>query len=489
MKRQWTFGQRVAAGMAAMATLSVLVAVVSVVALRDVVESKDAVINERIVVRVDAERLQEARARKNTALRAYVMEAGDRYLQDLRKARADFDETLADLERAVVTSEGQQLLRAVRASNVELDRAMSAIADRRQAGADLAALAPTFESSIAPPRDRLIADITALVSHEERKMDEARQQSSEVARQAVVLVIGATAAVALLALVLAVFLTRAVTTQVGAAVSQVQSSSAELQAASRQQASASKEQASSMTEVSTTMSELLATSRQIAESARRVWQIADETGRSAREGDVTVERAHASITSIRRQVDLIVVHMGELGKTSQKVGAVLDIVSELAEQTNILAINATIEAAGAGEAGKRFGVVADEIRKLADRVTASTKEIRSLVDDVRSSVNTTVMVTETGSKAVDAGSRHFNEVASSIRQIAAMVTTTTDAAREIELSTKQQSSAVEQVNGAIGSVAQSTRETEAGMAQTLQTAAQLADLSRQLLRMVKAEAS
>ena len=103
--------------------------------------------------------------------------------------------------------------------------------------------------------------------------------------------------------------------------------------------------------------------------------------------------------------------MLELGKKSQQIGAVLDIVSELAEQTNILAINATIEAAGAGEAGKRFAVVADEIRKLADRVAGSTKEIRTLIDDVRSAVNTTVMATETGSKAVDAGSQQFGDVA------------------------------------------------------------------------------
>ena len=111
----------------------------------------------------------------------------------------------------------------------------------------------------------------------------------------------------------------------------------------------------------------------------------------------------------------------------------LEIVSELAEQTNILAINATIEAAGAGEAGKRFAVVADEIRKLADRVGGSTKEIRGLIDDVRSAVNTTVMATETGSKAVDAGTRQFGDVATSFKQIADLVATTTEAAREIEL--------------------------------------------------------
>jgi methyl-accepting chemotaxis protein len=180
--------------------------------------------------------------------------------------------------------------------------------------------------------------------------------------------------------------------------------------------------------------------------------------------------------------------MLELGKKSQQIGAVLDIVSELAEQTNILAINATIEAAGAGDAGKRFGVVADEIRKLADRVAGSTKEIRTLIDDVRTAVNTTVMATEAGSKSVDAGAKHFAEVASSFKHIGGMVTTTTDAAREIELSTKQQATAVEQVNVAISNVAQATKETEASTTQTLQTASQLQTLSQGLMRMVQAQA-
>jgi methyl-accepting chemotaxis protein len=181
--------------------------------------------------------------------------------------------------------------------------------------------------------------------------------------------------------------------------------------------------------------------------------------------------------------------MLDLGKKSQQIGAVLDIVSELAEQTNILAINATIEAVGAGEAGARFAVVADEIRKLADRVAGSTKEIRALIEDVRSAVNTTVMATEGGSKAVDVGSRQFSDVARAFKQIAGLVVTTTEAAREIELSTKQQSSAAEQVNLAIASVAQATRENEVSSGAVLQTASQIARLSKALLRLIQPSAA
>jgi methyl-accepting chemotaxis protein len=180
--------------------------------------------------------------------------------------------------------------------------------------------------------------------------------------------------------------------------------------------------------------------------------------------------------------------MGELGKKSQQIGGVLEIINELAEQTNILAINATIEAAGAGEAGKRFAVVADEIRKLADRVGGSTKEIRGLVDDVRASVNTTVMATEGGSKAVDLGTRQFAEVTTAFKQIAGLVTTTTEAAREIELSTKQQATAVEQVTVAMADVSQAAKEAEVSSTQTLQTSSQLTSLSRELARVIRPQA-
>jgi methyl-accepting chemotaxis protein len=104
---------------------------------------------------------------------------------------------------------------------------------------------------------------------------------------------------------------------------------------------------------------------------------------------------------------------------------------------------------------------------------------------VRSAVNTTVMATESGSKAVDGGSRQFGDVASAFKNISGLVTVAAEAAREIELSTKQQTTAVEQVNLAIANVAQASKETETSAGQTLQTVSQLSGLSRNLLRIVR----
>ena len=334
-----------------------------------------------------------------------------------------------------------------------------------------------------------IRSLLAQIENEERNL--LRQRAAEVENATSggrATIVGGTLLAVLLTSLAGFVLIRSLTRQIGSAVQHVQSSSAELQAAANQQVSGAQEQATAITEISTTISELLATSRQIAESSQRVARISGEAASAARHGDETMQRTEESVGAIKKQVDVIVDHTLDLGKKSQQIGGILEIIDELSEQTNILAINASIEAAGAGEMGRRFAVVAEEIRKLADRVGGSTKEIRVLVDDIRAAVNTTVMATESGSKAVDAGRRHFSEVATSFRHITGLVGTTSEVAREIELSTKQQSSAVEQVTLAVKSVSQAAKETEASSTQTFQTSSELTNLSRNLTRLVQPQA-
>ncbi|MCY1078489.1 methyl-accepting chemotaxis protein [Archangium lansingense] len=289
--------------------------------------------------------------------------------------------------------------------------------------------------------------------------------------------------------VIATLIGRSLERRLQTAIAQVQGSSAELHSAASQQVTGAREQASATTEISTTVKELLSTSRQIAGSAQQVARVADDTAGAARTGNDTVLRAQEAIDVVSRQVDAIVNHMLELGKRSQEIGGILDIINELAEQTNILAINATIESAGAGEHGKRFAVVADEIRKLADRVGGATKDIRVLIDEIRAASNTTIMATEDGSKAVQSSAKQFGEVAGNFRRIVELVRANLDVAREIELSTQQQTTAVEQVNTAILEVAQTARQAESTSSQTMQTANQLSQLSKQLSAILDAKAA
>jgi len=488
MLRNTTFSQKVAAGLGVSALLTITVGAVAVVALRSAVTSKDEVINVHAQRLVDAERLRGDVARKASAGRNFMLTGDQSYIDEQTQARAELLSDLDHLARGADRQNLRDLLASVKRAEVAHQDAIDEVVAIRRNDATLADVVRVFDERLTPKRLALDSEISAFVVQADRDLRTARQASTDTASLAITVVIALAILAALLAAAVAVILARALNRQIGTAVGQVQTSSAELEAVARQQATGAKQEATAMSEITTTINELLATSRQIADSAQQVARIATDTAGAARTGDTTIEKANDSIAAIRDQVDMIVRHMLELGDKSQQIGTVLDIVSELAEQTNILAINATIEAASAGDAGRRFAVVADEIRKLADRVSGSAKEIRGLIDDVRGAVNTTVMATETGSKAVDDGLRHFTAVAATFDEITGLVTTTTEAAREIELSTKQQSTAVEQVNVAVVDVAQATRQTEASSTQTQQTASQLAGLSLNLLRLVHAGA-
>jgi methyl-accepting chemotaxis protein len=485
----WTFGRRLGLGYALAAFTLIVVAMLGYRTTEHLLEN-DHWVTHTTQVREAIGRLLAAVLEAETGQRGFVITGRDDFLEPYTRAAAELDRDYADL-RALLADNPTQLQRAaalrelITKRDVELKEV---IALRRSGGTEMAG-----KYIAAGEGQRTMDEIRVAVRDMDRvegellvqRRDEA--EASSVTARAVIVwgsVLGT-----IFVLCMSWLISRTLTRQIGTVVRHVQSSAAELQAAANQQVTSAKEQATAMNEISTTISELLATAKQIAESSRRVSSIAAGTANTAQSGDQTVERTNEAIRNIQRQVDLIVSHMLDLGKKSQQIGSILDLINELAEQTNILAINATIEAAGAGENGKRFAVVAEEIRRLADRVGTSTKEIRELIEDVRSAVNKTVMTTESGNKAVDAGARLFGEVTASFGQIGGMVGTTMEAAREIELSTKQQSTAVEQVNVAIANVAQATRETETISGQTLQTAAELTKLSRDLLRIVQADAA
>jgi methyl-accepting chemotaxis protein len=486
---KWTFGKRLGAGFAVAAIVLLIVALFGYQNAERLTDDSRWV-NHTQEVRGELAEFMALAVDMETGVRGYVITGDDVFLEPYTPAVQRSSQVLEDIRR--LTSDNPTQQRRAAALQPLLDgrlQNLKSVLDTRRTGTFTSAQAIVASGEGKRAMDQIRRVVTEM-DREEATLFARRASEAEASARTTkgVMLWGSLLGVAFVSLI-GFYISGTLSRQIGSAVQHIQSSSAELQAAATQQVTGSKEQSTAMNEITTTISELLATSRQIASSAQRVAQIASETASSAVTGDRVVQQTHESIASIKRQVDLVVTHMLDLGKKSQEIGGILEIINELAEQTNILAINATIEAAGAGDAGKRFAVVAEEIRRLADRVGGSTKDIRARIDEMRAAVNTTVMATESGTKAVDAGARQFGDAAAAFAQIGSLVGTTTEAAREIELSTKQQSSAVEQVNAAIASVAQATRETESSSGQTLQTASQLAGLSRELLNVVQARAS
>jgi CHASE3 domain sensor protein len=480
-----TFSRKISLSFALLCILSIIAAALGVYALTRVVDSKDRIENVNDHALMLASHLQTDTIRQSAEMRGGLLAPSAGFDASLNRATADAHNVVHELAGLVEDDEGKSRIAAIGRESDGFDERLQTIVAMRQRGESTANLTRYMVSNALPQRVQLDKEVEGFADYENRTTDAARAASTATAVHYRSVLLFWTVLVILLAGAMAWQLSRSLTGQIGGAVQEIHASAAQLQSTATEQATGAREQATAMTEITTTMTELLTTSRQIADSSQRVAEFSRESAEAARTGDGIVDRAQASLNDIRRQVDVIVEHMLDLGRKSQQIGGLVEVISELAEQTNILAINANIEAAGAGDAGRRFAVVADEIRKLADRVAGSARQTRGMVEEVRSAINTTVMATESGSKAVDAGTRDFDAVKQSLDQILALVSTATEAAREIELSTKQQSTAVEQVNLAVGNVAQVSRDVETSTTQASQTASQLARLSARMSSLIR----
>lgn len=275
-------------------------------------------------------------------------------------------------------------------------------------------------------------------------------------------------------------LQRVLRRMVGSAAVDVALQARELEASSRLQAGAAKQTSTATLELTATMHEVQAAANQIAQRSSDVEQMATASTEAARSGGHGVARARDANVTLRRQIDQVVTQMTTLGKEVQGASAVLDTIEDLAERTNILAINATIEAHGAGTAGERFGVVADEIRRLAEKVRGDALDIRAQLDAIRNLSNATIMSTEAGAKAVTASASLFSEVEAMLSLIAERVGASETASQEIRLATHQQSSAGRQIETALANVGRATADAEEVAHRNLQTAAALSQTAQRL---------
>ena len=486
MRWKLTVGQQIASGYVVVILIMTLLSVVGLVGGQRFKEASQMIAHTYQVL-AQLESILTHLRNAESAKRGFVITGKESFLEPVRQAEAGIFKDLESLSALIADNpEQQHRLAGLRPGiTARMEELQEVIAARRERGFEAAQ-----QLMLSGRGDKLMDQLRAQVN-EMRAMEEQllRHRDQNFKEDSQFMQMLSSAGLVLMFAVIittSIYITRGLRRQIGMAIEHVQSSSTELQAAATQQASGAREQASTTTEVSATVRELLSTFRQIATSAQQVSKAANETAAATNQGSQTVDQSQEAIETVRRQVDLIVSHMLDLGKRSQEIGGILDIINELSEQTNILAINATIESAGAGEHGRRFAVVAEEIRKLADRVGASTKDVRTLIDEIRAAANTTIMATEDGSKAVQHSARRFAEVAGTFKRIAELTSANLDVARQIEFSTQQQTSAVEQVSTAIQQVAITAKQTEVSSTQTLQTSTHLIQLSRQLATLVDA---
>ena len=174
----------------------------------------------------------------------------------------------------------------------------------------------------------------------------------------------------------------------------------------------------------------------------------------------------------------------DLGKRSEEITKVMDIINNIADQTKLIAFNAALEASSAGEAGKRFGVVASEIRRLADNVMESTSEIEKKIQEIQAAVNNLVISSENSTKGIEGSLDYAVKATRHIEAIVEGVDSNANAAKQISISAQQQKTASEQVVTAVKEIAVGAGQTSISMEQLTAIGRELADKSESLKKQV-----
>jgi len=277
---------------------------------------------------------------------------------------------------------------------------------------------------------------------------------------------------------------RGIILSIAGTASHVASASEEISSSATQQAQSAETQKDQTMQVATAMQQMSSTVISVSDSCNKAADAARQAAETAREGGSIVDGTLTKMRVIAESVGATAKKMEELGKSSDQIGRIIGVIDDIADQTNLLALNAAIEAARAGEQGRGFAVVADEVRKLAERTTTATKEIALMIKNIQQETRVAVVAMESGTKQVEEGVSSTAKAGDSLRAIIQMSEQVGGMITEIATAATEQSSTTEQVNANIEQIAKLVKESAIGAQQSATACQDLSSLALDLQTMV-----
>ena len=265
---------------------------------------------------------------------------------------------------------------------------------------------------------------------------------------------------------------------------QVASSAQETQATAMHLAEAAEHQATEINSASDRINEIAASINQVSKNSAESAEVAQRSVQIATNGAGVVRQTIQGMDNIRDQIQETSKRIKRLGESSQEIGSIVELINDISEQTNILALNAAIQAASAGEAGRGFAVVADEVQRLAERSSNATKRIESLVQTIQADTNEAVSSMEQTTSEVVAGARLAEDAGTALGEIESVSTNLADLIQGISSAAQQQTAAATNITQAMNTIQSITAQTSQGASQTAQSIGNLAQLAADLRRSV-----
>ena len=272
--------------------------------------------------------------------------------------------------------------------------------------------------------------------------------------------------------------------QITGSATQLATAAEEVSTVTAQTTQGIKQQQVEIDQVATAMNEMTATVQEVARNAERAAHGAQSADQSAKSGALVASEAMGGIDALVSAVENSATVIRELEAESDNIGTVLDVIKGIAEQTNLLALNAAIEAARAGEQGRGFAVVADEVRTLASRTQKSTQEIHTMIERLQSGASNAVKVMEQARAQGKKGVEQVERTAESLAEIAGAVATINDMNTQIASASEEQSAVAEEINRNVVNISQGSIQSAQGSEQTASASQSLARLATDLQRLV-----
>jgi methyl-accepting chemotaxis protein len=276
------------------------------------------------------------------------------------------------------------------------------------------------------------------------------------------------------------------TQQIAEGINVLSSAANEISASSTQLAAGATETATAISQTTTTVEEVRQTAQLSSQKARSVSESALKMTQISHSGTKSTKESLEGMNQIQLQMNSVADSMVRLSEQTQAIGQIIAAVDDLAAQSNLLAVNASIEAAKAGEQGRGFSVVAQEVRSLAEQSKQATNQVRNILNDIQKATSTAVMATDQSSKVVETGVKQSSETGQSIQLLAGSVNEAAQAATQIAASSQQQLVGVDQVASAMENIKQASVQNVASAQQLEASAHNLNDLGQKLKEMIAA---
>ncbi len=277
---------------------------------------------------------------------------------------------------------------------------------------------------------------------------------------------------------------RSLVTTINETAVQVSTAAQETQSTAMHLADAAEHQARQIGSASSAITEMAGSIDTVSQNSGESADVAQRSVQIATNGAAVVRQTIAGMDSIRDQIQETSKRIKRLGESSQEIGSIVELINDIAEQTNILALNAAIQAASAGEAGRGFAVVADEVQRLAERASGATKRIETLVQTIQSDTNEAVSSMEQTTAEVVSGARLAEDAGHALGEIETVSRDLADLIKNISGSARQQSAAATNISSTMSVIREITSQTSVGASQTAESIGNLAQLASDLRRSV-----